>query len=191
MRINIFSGGRRIAAIVAVLWASGCIGYAVFAEPYASIYYRVVAVTNPFLASGCTRDDTPEYISKKTPTGDSVSITICFALTDTTDGRRMVPYAVTETGDRVRLADKYSSEVSAFKRGVAERLELSPEAVQRADAARWSSRIEILKNAGLCLVGGLAFWWAMTAAVGWVVRGFLGVPRGKDIREQAKEKAST
>jgi len=32
------------------------------------------------------------------------------------------------------------------------------------------------------LFGGLAFGWVFMAVTGWVVRGFLGVPRGADER---------
>lgn len=34
---------------------------------------------------------------------------------------------------------------------------------------------------GLLVVGvGLAFLWALTWALGWIVRGFLGIPQGQD-----------
>ncbi len=46
--------------------------------------------------------------------------------------------------------------------------------------ARWT---QALKSAGMHLLGmlaSLATFWAFTWAVGWIVRGFIGIPHGKD-----------
>lgn len=45
--------------------------------------------------------------------------------------------------------------------------------------------IQIAKHAGLYILGmlaSLAGWWAFTWTVGWIVRGFMGIPRGSDSR---------
>lgn len=182
MAVNIFSGGRRIAAIVGGLYAVGCIAFAALAEPRASIYYRVIAVGNPYLTDKCKGDDVTEWTSKETPKGDSVSVTICFAKADADDGRRLVPYKEIE-GNRVLLHESYSSEVSSYKKAIADRLQLSVEGAAAADKARLDARFENTKNAAMALGFGLAVWWAFVAGLGWVMRGFLGVPKGKDHRE--------
>lgn len=49
--------------------------------------------------------------------------------------------------------------------------------------ARWT---QALKSAGMHLLGmlaSLATFWAFTWAVGWIVRGFMGIPQGKDSKE--------
>jgi len=37
------------------------------------------------------------------------------------------------------------------------------------------------------LVGGLAAGWAVVFTTGWIVRGFLSIPRGKDERPAAPQ----
>ena len=49
--------------------------------------------------------------------------------------------------------------------------------------ARWT---QALKNMGVYVLGmlaSLAAFWAFTWAVGWIVRGFMGIPQGKDRKE--------
>ena len=38
------------------------------------------------------------------------------------------------------------------------------------------------KNVSATLFAGLAVGWALVAAIGWIVRGFMGIPRSKDAR---------
>ncbi|MBI4005449.1 MAG: hypothetical protein HY356_02165 [Gammaproteobacteria bacterium] len=44
----------------------------------------------------------------------------------------------------------------------------------------WSKRWGKIKENGLILIGGLAFFWGFVLATGWIVRGFLGIPMGQD-----------
>jgi len=182
MKLNVFSGARRIAVLVGALIVVGCAAYAAFGNATARVYYRVVALSAPWLTTECVRDDVSEWVSKTTPSGD-VSVTICFAQAEAEDGRRLVPFKTIEGTDRILLGDRYSSEVSAYKRKVAEELVLSKEAVEVANKSRWESRVQNWKDAGLFLVCAIAFLWILTACIGWVVRGFMGVPQGKDRRD--------
>jgi hypothetical protein len=52
------------------------------------------------------------------------------------------------------------------------------EVEERVNAQRWSD----LKEAAMYLVLGTALWFAFMKAVGWIVRGFMGVPAGQDHR---------
>lgn len=38
----------------------------------------------------------------------------------------------------------------------------------------------------LIAIGGLVFLWGFSWAVGWIVRGFMGIPRGHDRRSDAQ-----
>lgn len=52
------------------------------------------------------------------------------------------------------------------------------EVEERVKAQRWSD----IKEAGLHLALSTALWFAFMKAVGWIVRGFMGVPAGQDHR---------
>jgi hypothetical protein len=65
--------------------------------------------------------------------------------------------------------------------------------VKYEEAARKLGFIKPEKTAGqktwehigtglLCLFGGVAFIWALTWAIGWIVRGFFGIPTGQDFK---------
>ena len=45
--------------------------------------------------------------------------------------------------------------------------------VQRKLFDQWKTALQFL-------VGGLVIGWVLVSSIGWIVRGFLGVPRGKD-----------
>ena len=52
---------------------------------------------------------------------------------------------------------------------------------QEARDGQWLP--QLLKDLGqkvLWAISGLLFLWAFTWAIGWIVRGFMGVPRGQD-----------
>ena len=51
----------------------------------------------------------------------------------------------------------------------------------------WSDQ-DTVKLALIFLFAGLASLWALTWATGWIVRGFMGIPRGKDHRPSTPEK---
>lgn len=69
MSVKVFEGARRIALAVGVLWALGCLAYAVFSEPYVSLTYAVQSYgAQPIPADSCdhrnaSKDTTVETLS--------------------------------------------------------------------------------------------------------------------------------
>jgi len=59
---------------------------------------------------------------------------------------------------------------------------LSQEDEDWIDGQWWTKRWEQVREGALWLVGGLAFLWGFTRATGWIVRGFMGIPKGQDRR---------
>ncbi len=76
----------------------------------------------------------------------------------------------------------YSSEVSAYERKLEERFKipLSDEEPIAKDISR-RYRENMTEGFGY-LVAGLAIFGGVVWAIGWIVRGFLGIPRGMDKR---------
>ncbi len=59
--------------------------------------------------------------------------------------------------------------------------ELQQNAMSRAEEWR-QKRWEEIGISTLQLLGGVAFIWALTWAIGWIVRGFLGIPSSQDFK---------
>ena len=80
------------------------------------------------------------------------------------------------------MNEKDSGEVSKYTRKVTERLTVGANDMEGLEALRSHALFEQWKLALQVLVGGLVFGWLLMAATGWIVRGFLGIPRGADSR---------
>lgn len=48
------------------------------------------------------------------------------------------------------------------------------------DGQWWTQLLEELREGTFVAMGGLLFLWAFTWVIGWVVRGFIGIPQGAD-----------
>ena len=184
MKINIFSGARRLGAVFAALAALTALGFTAFSEPYISLNYTVSAPGAPFVHA---KEDCPDkaaihYITALTPEGKSVSVSLCLLpMAFGKDGTELIPYRVDSEG-MIWGAEEYSSEVFAYEKELESRFRLSPADVELAKSARSKKYWQQWRDTLLYLAVGLAAYWLVITAVGWIVRGFLGVPFGKDSR---------
>ena len=163
MTINVFEGARRIALLIAGLWVVGWIAYAAFNDTSYSIVYSVEKPgAPPKPATTCGEDDDFQYLTKEAPNGESFSTMLCFAK---------------------RRADD-SDEFKTYKANVIEQFQLTADASSLAKASRPRAVLEQWRDAAYFLFGGLAAGWVLAAALGWIFRGFMGIPRGKDARPE-------
>lgn len=82
----------------------------------------------------------------------------------------------------VWMAPESDAQVRNYFDEVSSGFKLTAEGVARRDQLRSAKRWELWKQAALVMFGGLAIGWALTAGIGWIVRGFMGIPRGRDAR---------
>lgn len=182
MKLNMFEGARRIAFLIGGAWVIGCVGYAVFNEPYVSLSYEVPFFgMAPVLIESCSSDHASEYISDQATIGGRVSVDLCFAAQKSDDGRMLIPYAPAE-GGKVWMAEKYSTEVSNYTRNASQSFQLDAAGIKAAEERESAERRKQWKEAMQALFFGLIAGWILLSATGWIVRGFLGIPRGKDER---------
>ncbi|MFZ2387549.1 MAG: hypothetical protein WAW69_07075 [Polaromonas sp.] len=80
------------------------------------------------------------------------------------------------------MNEKYSSEVIKYGLSIAARFSLSQDGMKVAEQTIWDARLKQWKEALQIALGGIAALWAAVAGIGWIVRGFMGIPRGKDTR---------
>jgi len=100
------------------------------------------------------------------------------------DDEQLVPYKIDEAGT-IWGASSYSTEVSEYKGQLEKRFELSPadEAWVDEESSRryWQNWRDVVKY----LFAGLALFWVLVWAIGWIVRGFAGIPMHLDARRQS------
>ena len=182
MRVNMFEGARRISLVLGALWAGGWVAYGVFAEPYAQLHYSINGLgAAPVRVEKCGDDDGYHYMSTDDGKGNFVRVTLCFKAFKSDSGERLIPYARSENG-WAWSAGPHSTEVTRYMKERHKGFQLPPQGMEEAGRLRWDKRFEQWKEAAIAAVAGLSVGWVLTAVVGWVVRGFLGIPRGKDTR---------
>lgn len=84
----------------------------------------------------------------------------------------------------VWMAGEYDSDVRRYMDEVAEAFRLGPADFERLDRVKREKLWEQLRNVLAVLFGGLAVGWLFTASIGWIARGFMGISRGKDMRDE-------
>ena len=82
----------------------------------------------------------------------------------------------------VWMAGEFDDAVRTYMDGVAAAFRLPPSGLESLEKVKRQKLWEQWEEALLILFGGLAVGWVLTAGLGWVVRGFLGIARGKDQR---------
>jgi hypothetical protein len=191
--MNIFEGSRRIATATAVIWVAGFAIAAFNVEGTAYARYKVITVNGSAhlqSKSTCADEDAFEWTTPdfKTPNGTNVDISLCFEAKDwftNKDGAklRLVPYKSDPVTQKIWGDDKYSTNVSNYTKEYARQFVVPAADYAKLDqlgrAAWWSS----IKEGALWMIGGLVFLYLLTVTLGWVVRGFMGIPKGQDSKQ--------
>lgn len=166
--INMFEGARRIAKLIAVFIVVG-FGIVIVtesAQPVRLEYALSEQNHPPALTESCSYGLGTREV--RTDNNRQVLVTLCFVRMPK---RTSAPSEDLPAVVRELLLDMAKDE---FRIPAADESHIN--------SLWWSQTI---KNAGLYFLGmlaSLAGWGAFTWAVGWIVRGFMGVPRGSDSR---------
>ena len=183
MQINIFSGGRRIALVVGFIIA--CLA-ALFAflingthAPTTLIY--AIEMKQPIKrATGCSYNDDSERTSIGTVYGlFDVDVIFCFR-SITLKGEQYIPYL--DSSGAWLAGRSYSDEVSNYERGFIKQFEIPETDRAEATADSRDNAHWVFLYSVLAFTGTAVTVWIVTCILGWIVRGFLSVPRGEDFR---------
>jgi hypothetical protein len=180
MKFNIFEGARRIALLIGGVAVAGTLFALITYDPYVSVQYSIANPNGAFvrMQESCPSDAGRHFFSTKTSMGESVSIDLCL-LAMGSNNERLIPFKVDEQG-RIWGAAIYSSEVSDYERKLEGRFKLpagDEEALKKEISQGY--RENWLSGLGY-LVAGLSIFAGVAWAIGWIVRGFLGIPSGMD-----------
>uniref|UniRef100_C6E3Q5 Uncharacterized protein n=1 Tax=Geobacter sp. (strain M21) TaxID=443144 RepID=C6E3Q5_GEOSM len=184
MAVNVFAGARRVALTIAVVATIITIILLVMYKPYAPIRYGVRTPYGPFerTEESCPDEGSTHYFSVTTSKGKGSNVSVCFFPMEFEDGKRLIPYKVDEKG-MIWGASRYTPEVTDYQSKMEKRFKLSPSDEQ--DIAKESSRLyrqKMMEGLG-CLAIGLLLFSGVVWVIGWIVRGFLGIPQGMDSRD--------
>jgi hypothetical protein len=170
MGINVFEGARRIAKLVTLLWVVGCVIY----------------TTNDALD---LRKQNLEAQIKQVPlvkdTSDQGDKTALYAEFERWKANRQSQNNQPPIDEDAYMAK--ARELGYLKDQQSQELpDFTPEEIaayrakeqQEAGQKIW----EHIGTGSLWLFGGVAFIWASTYAIGWIVRGFFGIPSGHDFK---------
>lgn len=154
-------------------------------SPYVFVKFSTSHPDAAFIKSDddCTvGTDALEYISRPIDNGRVVSVELCFKARRVQSGAQIVPYGGeidSWWGDT-----PYTSDVMAYTEARAKSFNLS-EADKRAAQDEWTS--QRTRNIGYGVGVAVAGWIVLSLLqmlIGWIVRGFLGIPRGQDRRPE-------
>jgi hypothetical protein len=183
MQINIFSGGRRIALAVGFLIAclAALLAFLINGThaPGATIYS--IEMKQPIKrATGCSYNDDSERRSIGTVYGlFDVDVIFCFR-SITHEGEQYIPYL--DSSGAWLAGKSYSDEVSDYERGFIKQVEIPETDRAEATANARDNAHRVFLYCILAFAGTAVAVWIVTCILGWIVRGFLGVPRGEDFR---------
>lgn len=188
MSINVFEGARRIGKLVALLWVAGfVVGGFNLGDPYIEVGYTVSSPERPPARSdpSCEYgDNAREYITVHTKKGTKAHVTLCFLAQTSEKGRKVIPYRVDRSTGTWFGNSQYDAEVKKYMNHVKEMFVLDQEAETWIDGQWWPRRLKYILELTLWCIGGLVFLWGMMWAIGWIVRGFLGIPKGQDKKSE-------
>lgn len=207
MAINWFEGGRRINRLFVGLTVISGLAYVGFsATP--SVNFSTSAPDEPWRLSTdpCDYPSQKHYLdSRDLGDGERRSVTLCFeaSIEDKIPYSRApapppdpnVPPSIVEiTGAPPApeqkwyyLGGPFDDNVEAYIAKRSSEFELTQERASQARASLraiyWKSRYRAFKEAAPVVGAIIIFFWLFTAVTGWIVRGFAGVPTGKDFKE--------
>jgi hypothetical protein len=78
------------------------------------------------------------------------------------------------------MADKHSPLVADYTKSAVRSWRLGESDEELVNILYGQQRWKRIKQGTLWLIGGWAVLWLVSAIVGWIVRGFLDIPSGKD-----------
>jgi hypothetical protein len=180
--MNVFEGSRRIALAMGIL-ACGAAAIVVCNDgPYVPVTFSTTGPDRPFLRmkGDCPETAAREYLYRDDNNSNGFGVSLCFLAQPFPQGKVLIPYQASDGSYWGN--ERFSTEVRTYTSQRAQEFsiptaDLEPLAKEYRKA-RWKQLLEATKYTAL----GIGIYWGLVAAIGWIVRGFMGIPRGMDKR---------
>lgn len=189
MAINIFEGARRIIKLLAILWVAGWVVAAFDVKPTVNAGYKILypGATPLRMEAECPADGVIELEDKVTTHATKVFVTLCFPAQSADDGERLIPYLVAADG-KIWMRERYSTEVGEYTQLVADKFVIPTSDEEEIDRQWWPLFLKEIGWGALWMISGLLLLFALAWTIGWIVRGFMGIPLGQDHKEKGTVK---
>ncbi|HKE87609.1 MAG TPA: hypothetical protein VKB50_27820 [Vicinamibacterales bacterium] len=181
---NIFEGSRRIALLLKVLVGACGLFITFLQTPYVRLQYDTHGPDQPFVLTTGSCDvfnDASEYITRSLANGQEVSVALCFrAQSFESSQQKLVPYK--SEGGQIWGNSESSADVTAYAKRRAENFRLSIADQKAAQSELSRQRWTSYRNGALYTIGAVIALTTLQLLIGWIVRGFLGIPWRHDRR---------
>lgn len=203
--MNWFEGGRRILALISGLVLLGGVIYAVFGGGESQV---IVETSQPderfkWTLHSCNYPDQEKPWINKIRYGDNAPVTTVACFRVNTDGQIWIGYGPeTElafprgksgaTLPHVKIrkmisADTYSDQAEAYMHSRMDSFKFTDQEMQKIGRDQWMigwTRFwDRVQQAVSWVAGIVAGLWALATVLGWIVRGFAGIPNGQDFKK--------
>ena len=194
--MNIFEGSRRILKMVYALSVIVFLGNVIDLIFYQNaVVYATYTITNfgsaPILQTNgsCPNDAAQQFgIIRDTEKGTHVDISLCFLAVDDfgADGEKLIPYKIDEVTGKLWGDEKYSKNVRTYTSKKMAGFNIPKYDFEKFDSMKKTRLLdgifEYVEVMISVIVGIKIFSWF----VGYIVRGFLGIPRKSDAKISSK-----
>jgi hypothetical protein len=182
--MNIFEGSRRISKLILGSIVVVYIYTVITETPQLSIKYNISFPNDPYVRveSDCSSDDYSEYITRTTKKGNIVSVTLCFLASESTDGSKVIPFKIDRNTREWWGNAKYSTDVNEYTSRVSSNFKIPEGDEKYIDDQWWRVWFKDIKSGFVTTIECLIGFWFFTLVVGWIVRGFMGIPSGQDTK---------
>ena len=197
MGINWFEGGRRITSLFQWLVGLGFAGYIIFTPDPDAVLFETYLPSQQFAYSTekCGwPDEKKEANSIYFPDGELREIELCFrAQPDEniiflqTVADKDDPDKGFKKGDKlISYGRPYDSMVDAYISNRVQNPSIKDWQLELAQDNLWKRKPTAIwtrfEETFLFAAGAIVFIWLFSSVVGWIIRGFSGIPRGQDFR---------
>ena len=176
--MNIFEGARRITKLTAaIIVFSYIVFWGATYSPTVSTTYNIYIGKSPIQTDdGCPDNSQRAYKRKTTANKTEVDVNLCF-LPDDISGL-FIPYKF--ENESVWLDKAHSPDVNKYVNQISNAF-----IIPRDDEKKLDKQYRLQKFRGLGAIFGwmllnLGILFLFAWAVGWIVRGFMGIPQGQD-----------
>lgn len=182
MTVNLFEGARRLSMLAGIAAIIGTLISLSTYDPRFTVNYLISTPAEaPLLMDEpCPSTATQHHFLFDTDDEVRLSINLCLlAVSENSSGDGMIPYKVNSNGE-ISVASVYSEPIANYKRQLERRFSVSSDDL-KAISDGMSLRYQEHWLTGICyLLAGLTIFTALVYSIGWIVRGFVGIPTGMD-----------
>lgn len=189
MQINVFEGARRIAVLMSAIAVIVGVSVAATTEPYVVSRFNIYGPDEAMVATSvdCEIGGSAEVsFEAETPKGRSTWVRICLVAEQLAmDDGSTVSVVKLPAGSNGKPSWNYSASpsVDRYKKNIQSAFKFPNDEGNKADLQFEAKRREAWMDIAKVLAITLVVFWLAVAAIGWIVRGFAGIPRGKDSRK--------